>query len=131
MLVYQFFNKPAFSSFLPLRTRSADGASQEPFRGLATWSYCNHARILDLPMSMNPKKKAVDRIKRIEEAIVKGREYLESGKHASWSGFRPIFYGKARNGKYLPPHKDWVKNVFLRRQERALLQAQKAFEKLD
>ena len=83
-------------------------------------------------MSMNLKKKAVlDRIKRIEEAIVKGREYLESGKHADWNGFRPIYYGKVRDGKFLPPHKDWVINVFLRRQERALLLAQKVLEKLD
>jgi hypothetical protein len=39
---------------------------------------------------MSPKKKAVlDRIKNLEEAIAKGGEYLESGKHAHWSGFRP------------------------------------------
>ena len=62
---------------------------------------------------MNPKKKAVlDRIKRLEEAITKGREYLESGKHAQWRGFRPLFDAKVRDGKILPPHKDWVKNVF-------------------
>jgi hypothetical protein len=81
---------------------------------------------------MNPKKKAVlDRIKHIEEAITKGREYLESGKHAQWSGFRPLFFRKVRDGKILPPHKDWVKNVFLPRLERALTQAQKVLEKLN
>ena len=81
---------------------------------------------------MNPNKKAVlDRIKHIEEAITKGREYLESGKHAHWSGFRPLFVRKVRDGKILPPHKDWVKNVFLPRLERALTQAQKVLEKLN
>ncbi len=80
---------------------------------------------------MNPKKKAVlDRIKHLEEAITKGREYLESGKHATWHGFRPLFDAKLRDGKVLPPHKDWVKNVFLPRRERALRQAQKALEEL-
>ena len=80
---------------------------------------------------MNPKKKAVaDRIKHLEEAITKGREYLESSEHAHWHGFRPLFDDKARDGKVLPPHKDWVKNVFLPRRERALRQAQKTLEKL-
>lgn len=80
---------------------------------------------------MNPKKKAVsDRIKHLEEAITKGREYLESGKHGHWHGFRPLFAPKVRDGKTSPPHKDWVKHVFLPRHERALKQAQKALAKL-
>jgi hypothetical protein len=79
---------------------------------------------------MNPKKKAVlDRIKRLEEAIAKGREYLESGKHANWNGFRPLFARKVRDGKEVPPHKDWVQNFFLPRAERGLRQAEKALEK--
>jgi hypothetical protein len=80
---------------------------------------------------MNPKKKAVlNRIKRLEEAITKGHEYLESGKHAHWNGFRPLFANKVRDGKILPPHKDWVKNVFLPRHERALRQAEKTLAKM-
>lgn len=67
---------------------------------------------------MNVKRKAVlDRIKNLEEAIAKGQEYLESGKHAHWNGFRPLFVPKLREGKTLPPHKDWVKNVFIPRRE--------------
>ena len=39
---------------------------------------------------MNSKKKAIlDRINHFEDAITKGREYLESGEHAQWHGFRP------------------------------------------
>jgi hypothetical protein len=80
---------------------------------------------------MNLKKKAIlDRIKCLESAIDKGREYLESGKHAHWQGFRPLFVPKIRDGKTLPPHKDWVKNVFLPRHERALRKAEKTLEKL-
>jgi hypothetical protein len=80
---------------------------------------------------MNSKKKAIlDRIKHLEEAITKGHEYLESGKHAHWHGFRPLFTAKLIEGKTLPPHKIWVKNVFLPRRERALREAQKALEKL-
>jgi hypothetical protein len=80
---------------------------------------------------MDRKKKAVlDRIKRLEEAIVKGQEYLESGKHTKWRGFRPLFAAKVRDGKVMPPHEDWVKHVFLPRHERALRRAEKTLEKL-
>ena len=80
---------------------------------------------------MNAKKKAVlDRIKHLEEAITKAHEYLETGKHAHWHRFRAWFAVKVRDGKALPPHRDWVKNVFLPRRERALKKAQKALEKL-
>lgn len=80
---------------------------------------------------MNLKTKAVlDRIKHLEEAIAKGRDYLESGKHAQWHGFRALFAVKVRNGKTLPPHKDWVKNVFPPRQEKALREAQRTLDEL-
>ena len=80
---------------------------------------------------MNSKKKAVlARIKYLEDAITKAREYLESGAHAHWHGFRPLFVDKVRDGEELPPHKDWVKNVFLPRQERALIKAERVLEKL-
>ena len=81
---------------------------------------------------MNSKKKSIlDRIQRLEAAIAKGREYLESGEHAHWHGFRPLFVGKVRDGKVLPPHRDWVRNVFLPGQERALQKAERALEKVD
>jgi hypothetical protein len=80
----------------------------------------------------DPKRKAIlERIKSIEEAITRAGEYLESGKHAHWTGFRPLFDSKFRNGKEVPPHKDWVKNVFLRRKQRALKYAEKVLERLD
>jgi hypothetical protein len=81
---------------------------------------------------MNAKKNAVlERIKGLEEAILKGNEYLESGKHASWREFRPLFSTKTRDGKELPPHKDWVKNVFLPRTERALRYAERVLQRLE
>jgi hypothetical protein len=80
---------------------------------------------------MNRKQKAVlDRITRLEDAIAKAHEYLESGEHADWRGFRPLFDRKVKDGKILPPHKDWVKNVFLPRRERALKHAQKVLTRL-
>lgn len=80
---------------------------------------------------MNLKRNAIrDRIKILEDAIAKGREYLENGSHAHWHGFRPWFADKVRNGKSEPPHKDWVKNVFLPRRERALRRAENTLEKL-
>ena len=78
------------------------------------------------------KKRAVlDRIESIEEAIVRAQEYLESGKHAHWKGFRPLFVPKRKDGEELPPHKDWVKNVFLPRMERALSRSERALERLN
>jgi hypothetical protein len=80
---------------------------------------------------MNLKKKAIlDRIKNHEDAIAKGHEYLESGMHAHWHGFRPFFVPKVRDGKTLPPHKDWVKNVFIPTHEKALRKAEKILETL-
>ena len=80
----------------------------------------------------NAKKKAIrDRIDSIEQAIAKANEYLESGKHAHWSEFRPLFDPKFKDGKELPPHKDWVKNVFLPRKQKALQYAEKVLEEFD
>ena len=80
---------------------------------------------------MKPKEKAIlDRIKKLEEAITKGQEYLESGANADWYGFRAWFVPKMRDGKALPPHKDWVKNVFLPSREKALREAERLLERL-
>jgi hypothetical protein len=83
-------------------------------------------------LSMNAKTKAVlDRIQHLEEAISKGQAYLASGEHAHWSGFKALFSAKEKDGKAVPPHPDWVRNVFLPRHERALRQAEKVLDKLD
>lgn len=80
---------------------------------------------------MSNSKSILDRIKRIEEAIVKAHEYLETGAHTDWHGFRPLFYGKVKNGKTLPPHKDWVTNVFLPSKEKALRNAEKTLDSFE
>lgn len=77
------------------------------------------------------KKDIVARIRSFEDAIRRANEYLESGKHAHWPGFSPIASAKIRDGKRLPPHKDWVRNVYLPRMERALTRAEKLMERLD
>jgi hypothetical protein len=83
-------------------------------------------------MQRDAKRKAVlERIKSYEEAIVKGREYLESGEHADWQGFRPLFNAKVRSGEKLPPHRDWVRNVYIPRLERALRNAEKVLQRLE
>ena len=80
---------------------------------------------------MNSKEKAVlDRITHLEDAIAKARAYLETGEHADWHGFRPFFKDKVRGGKVLPPHKDWVKNVFLPSVEMALRKNERILERL-
>jgi hypothetical protein len=60
----------------------------------------------------------------------KGRGCLESGDHAHWHGFRPLFVPKVRDGEALPRNRDWVRNVFLPRQERALSNAYRTLENL-
>ena len=85
-----------------------------------------------MPAARRNKKAVVvlGRIKRLEEAIAKGNAYLESGQHARWSGFRPLFYGKTRDGTELPPHRDWVRNVFLPRMEKELNRAERILQRL-
>ncbi len=82
--------------------------------------------------TMNAKRRAVlERIESLQQAIGRAKEYLESGKHANWSGFRPLFVHKSKDGKELPPHKDWVSNVFLPGKEKALRRAEKTAEQLE
>ena len=79
----------------------------------------------------NIKRKAVlERIVSLEQDIDRAREYLESGKHAHWQKFQPWFDRKFKDGKELPPHKDWVKNVFLRRRKNALRYAERLLDRL-
>jgi hypothetical protein len=42
----------------------------------------------------------------------------------------PCLFANQRMGRELPPHKDWMKNVFLPRTEKALRRAEKVFERL-
>lgn len=83
-------------------------------------------------MRFDPKSKAVrERVKHLEKDITQAREYLESGKHADWEGFRPYFVKKLKDGSELPPHRDWVKNVFLPGAKRSLRRAEKVLERLE
>ena len=77
-------------------------------------------------MSRAKRAAVLERIERIEVAITKAREYLDTGAHAQWHGFRPIFGDK----KDRPPHRDWIENVFLVRKERALARAEKLLDRL-
>lgn len=89
-------------------------------------------RVFPDRQAMNAKSRAIlDRIESLEQAIRKAKEYLESGNHAQWSGFRPLFVRKRRDGREVPPNKDWVNNVFLPRMERALNRAERNLERLD
>ncbi len=77
------------------------------------------------------KRKTVqERVRRIEEAIGKAQEYLETGKDAHWQAFRPMFVNKIQDGELCPPHKDWVRNVFIPRCERALRHAERILQRM-
>lgn len=78
------------------------------------------------------KKKAVlERIASLEDKIGRAQAYLETGAHAEWSGFEPCFVSKRRDGKFVPPHKGWVRSTFLPRRLKALRRAEKALERLE
>ena len=80
---------------------------------------------------MNSKEKEIsERIESLEDTLTKAREYLETGEHAHWHGFRSLFVDKVKDGEVLPPHKDWVKSIFIPRHERALRKAQKRLDAL-
>jgi hypothetical protein len=81
--------------------------------------------------SLSKKKAFLAHIKYLEEAIAKGREYLQNGAYADWRGFRPLFTAKKKDGKALPPHPDWVRNWFLPRHEKALKTAEKRLEQIE
>ena len=78
----------------------------------------------------NSRRKPYSNAFNTEQAITKAREYLETGEHANWSAFRPLFHTKFRNGKELPPHKDWVRNFFLPSVERRLIYQEKLLQRL-
>lgn len=77
------------------------------------------------------KKAVLERIRSAEEGIRRAKEYLRTGAHENWVGFRPLFAAKTRAGKDVPPHKDWVRNVYLPRLERARARDEKLLERLE
>ena len=78
------------------------------------------------------KRKEIElRIESLEDALDKAREYLKNGSHSNWKGFRPLFTPKVRGGEEIPPHKDWVKNVFIPNQEKALRKAENILDCLE
>ncbi len=80
---------------------------------------------------MNSKEKAIrERIQHLEDALRRAHEYLETGEHAHWHGFRPLFVDKVKDGEVLPPHKDWVQSIFIPRREEMLRRTQKRLDSL-
>ncbi|MEQ8276637.1 MAG: hypothetical protein RMA76_14910 [Deltaproteobacteria bacterium] len=77
------------------------------------------------------KQKILARIADLESQIRRAHEYLQTGAHAHWHGFRPLFNDKIQNGRVAPPHKDWVRSVFLPRRERLLRKAEKLLDRLE
>lgn len=73
----------------------------------------------------------MERIKSHEEALTKAHEYLETGAHANWHGFRALFAQKIKDGRTLPPHRDWIRNVFIPRCEKAIRKAEKKLDQFE
>ncbi len=82
-------------------------------------------------LDANKRRKIIERVKRLEDDIDKARKYLETGEHSNWHKFQPLFSRKVKDGKSVPPHKDWVKNVFLPNLEKALSEAEKLLDRTE
>lgn len=81
---------------------------------------------------MDPKAKALrERIESHEEALVKAKAYLETGAHSNWHGFRALLTPKIKDARKMPPHKDWVRNVFIPRHEKAIRKVERILERLE
>jgi hypothetical protein len=80
--------------------------------------------------SLSKRSAIRTRIKNLEEAIAKAQAYLQTGAHADWIGFKPLFTAKKKDGKALPPHPDWVRNWFLPSREMALKRSEKLLERM-
>jgi len=80
-------------------------------------------------LDANKKRDIAERVMRLEADIIKAREYLETGEHSSWHKFQPLFNQKLKDGKEMPPHKDWVRNVFIPNLEKALNEAEKLLDR--
>jgi len=81
--------------------------------------------------SIYKKKAILNRLQVIEEEIAKANEYLETDAHSHWHKFRPFFVDKIENDKVSPPHKDWVKNVFIPRRIRELKRAEELLDRFE
>lgn len=72
------------------------------------------------------------KIRWCEEQLDLAYRYLETDEGSDLRIFRPLFSNKLNvSGNVLPPHKDWVKNVFIRRRENAILRLQKLLRRLE
>ena len=81
-------------------------------------------------MDLN-KKAIVERIQRHEEALAKAREYLKTGAHSEWHEFRALFAQKNKDGQAAPPHRDWIKNVFIPNCEKAIHKAERKLDQFE
>ncbi len=77
------------------------------------------------------KKNIEGRIRSAEAAIKIAHEYLETGAHADFAPFRPLFVEKYKDGKPCPPHKDWVRNVYIKHCHKRIARLEKALKRLD
>jgi hypothetical protein len=75
---------------------------------------------------MTKRRAILDRMKKLSEALTKANEYLASGAHGHWTGFRPLIGGSC--GRL--PHRVWIANVFIPRRVRALRRCEIALEKV-
>ena len=83
-------------------------------------------------MRMDLKRKVIlKRIQRHEDALTRAKEFLETGAHADWHGFRALFAQKFKDSRVAPPHRDWIKNVFIPNCEKAIHKAERKLDQFE
>lgn len=72
------------------------------------------------------------KIRWCEHQLKLAYRYLDTDQGSDLHIFRPLFDKKLdASGKALPPHKDWVKNVFIRRREKAIVRLHQLLRRID
>ena len=81
---------------------------------------------------MEKATSVMGKIKWCEDQLKLAYRYLDTDEGSDLRIFRPLFTKKLdASGNALPPHKDWVKNVFIRRREKAIVRLQKRLRRLE
>ena len=66
-----------------------------------------------------------------EDQLKLAHRYLGTDEGSDLRIFRPLFDNKRdASGDALPPHKDWVKHLFIRRREKAIVRLHKLLRRI-
>lgn len=81
---------------------------------------------------MAKQNSVIDKITWCEDQLQLAYRYIDTDEGSDLRIFRPLFDKKLdANGNALPPHKDWRRNVFIKRRERAIVRLNKLLRRIE